>query len=386
MKMIYLDHAATTPIDPLVAEEMAPWTRERFGNPSSLYGIGREARDALDVARERLSDALGCLFGEVTFTSSGTEAANLAVVGAAFENLDSTRRKVLIGAAEHHCVLNTVKVLRKLGFQPELLATDREGKVRTSVALDRIDDGVLLVSVQHANNETGAINDLTEISRRCREQGVLIHADGVQSFCSLDEREAFSPAAIGCDMYTVSSHKIYGPKGVGAMYLRSGVKVSPVIVGGGQERDLRAGTENVAGIVGFGKAAEIASSDLPRLARRREARDAFWQSLDDAGFTYTRTVQKAECLSGHAHLIMGGAKAETMLVRLDRAGVCAGSGSACSGGSLLPSHVLTAGGWGLEEAKSAMRFSFGVSSTVEGAREAAEILVREASAVASAQR
>lgn len=380
MSTIYLDNAATTPLDPRVFEEMRPWLEERHGNPSTLHALGREARDAMDVAREKVAKSLGCLFGEITFTSSGTEAANLAIVGAALNSLEGPRKRILIGAAEHHCVLHTVKILRKLGFHPELLAVDREGKVRTEAAIDRIDDSVFLVSVQHANNETGAINSVAEIAKACRANDVLFHVDAVQTFCSLDDQLEFQPETIGCDMLSVSAHKICGPKGVGSLYLRSGVKISPLLYGGAQERDMRAGTENVSGVVGFGKAAEIGIEETYRLADRRAARDAFFDQIENEGLQIVRTVNKAECLSGHAHLFLPGTRAETMLVRLDRAGVYAGSGSACAGGSLLPSHVLTAGGWSLDEAKTALRFSFGVDNTIEEARSAAGILATEAKA------
>ncbi|HWA82783.1 MAG TPA: cysteine desulfurase family protein [Fimbriimonadaceae bacterium] len=354
MRRIYLDHAATTPLLPEVREAMAPWLDREFGNPSSLHEEGRRARAAIDEAREVLSGCLGCLFAEVLFTSSGTEAANLAIVGAALANEDPSRRRVLVGAAEHHCVLHTRPLLEKLGFRVEPIQVDRIGRLRLDTLEQMLGPDVLLVSVMHANNELGTIQPAGEALQLARQNGALFHCDAVQTF-------GFPEA----DLITYSAHKIYGPKGVGAIYIKAGTKVKPLAVGGGQEREMRAGTENVAGIVGFAAAVKA----MPK-AVNSTARDVFLERLAAAGFVPT-VPDSLDTLPGHAHGRFPGIDAETILIRLDRAGVSASSGAACSSGSLEPSHVLLACGYSEKEAKEGLRFTFGRFSTVADAEEAA---------------
>ncbi len=381
---IYLDHAATTPLLPEVREAMRPWLESAYGNPSSLHEEGRRAKDALDEARETLAEALGCLFAEVVFTSGGTEAANLAILGAALANRDTRRNRVFFGAAEHHCVLHTVPLLERLGYRVEIAPVDRIARIDLDALEGMLGDDVLLVAVQHANNELGTIQPAAEIAKMAREAGALYVCDAVQTFlCG-----PLTPKAdtLGADLLFVSAHKAYGPKGAGALYVRAGTKVQPVTVGGGQERELRAGTENVAGIVGFGAAVRPLHSHPELSERTRTARDSFRRSLDESrpeGLRWTLEDSR-DALPGHAHLRLDGLSAESMLIVLDRMGVAASSGAACSSGSLEPSHVLLACGYSEREAREGLRFTFGIDSTEAEAAEAASRCLSAAGQVRSA--
>lgn len=363
---IYLDHAATTPLRPEAAEAMREWLGPRFGNPSSLAEEGRRAKMAIDEARETVSAALGCLFAEVIFTSGGTEAANLALLGTALAHREGPRRRVLLGAAEHHCVLHAGEWLRRLGFRVEILPVDRFARVDLDALEDRLADDVLLVAVMHANNELGTIQPVAEVIELARRRGALVFVDAVQSFLQLP-----SPVALGADLVSVSAHKVNGPPGTGALFVRAGTPLRPVLVGGGQERELRAGTENVAGIVGFAAAVRAHGPD-----GRARARDEFVRHLEAvAPVPFVLSVDRdVPCLPGHAHLRFPGFGAESILIRLDRAGVSASSGAACSSGSLEPSHVLLAAGYSPAEASEGLRFTFGLGNDLEQAREAARRL------------
>lgn len=375
MSRIYLDHAATTPLAPEVREAMQPWLEREFGNPSSLHAEGRRAKDAIDEARETVSGALGSLFAEVLFTSSGTEAANLALVGAALNNRNPRRTRILIAAIEHHCVLHTQPILERLGYRVEHLPADRTGVVHPPEG--SLED-VLLVSVMHANNELGTLQPVREIADRAHRAGALIHTDTVQTFLApeLDWRIK----DLDADIATLSAHKINGPKGVGAIYLRAGVKLAPLAVGGGQEREMRAGTENVAGIVGFGAAVRRRTHSERGRGSLSARRDRFLAQLEAAGAV--RTVPPAvPMLAGHAHVRFPGIDAETLLIRLDREGASASSGAACSSGSLEPSHVLLACGYSFDEAREGLRFSFGPSTTDAESVEAAKRVVAVVEAV-----
>ena len=373
MNRIYLDHAATTPLRTEARESMLPWLDHGYGNPSSLHYEGRKAKDAIDHARETLSNALGSLFAEVLFTSSGTEAANLAIIGAALNNSEPKRTRILFGAAEHHCVIHTAPILNKLGFQMDTIRVNRESVLDLNDLESKLGPDVLLVSVMHANNETGAIQPVREVSELSHRHGALYHCDAVQTFLNLPG--ALIPQ-IQPDLLTVSGHKVNGPKGVGAIYIRAGVKLQPLTVGGGQEREMRAGTENVAAIAGFAAAIQHHKQD-----QRQLARDAFLAKLQNA----VPTVPQAAVLPGHAHVRFPGIDAETMLIRLDLAGISASSGAACSSGSLEPSHVLLACGYSEQEAKEGLRFTFGLGNTVEEAQRAADIVNRCAQDIRNAR-
>ncbi len=376
---IYLDYAATTPLAPAALVAMAPWLDEFCGNPSSLYAEGRKAKAAIDAAREKVSSALGSMFAEVIFTSGGTEAANLAIVGAALGNQDHRRKRILMGAAEHHCVLSTQPILEKMGYQVQYLKVDNIARIRMDELEYLLGPDVLLVSFMHANNELGTLQPAMEIGRRARAAGALYHCDAVQTFLGWQ----WTPEKILADLVSVSAHKIGGPKGVGALYIRAGVKLKPFICGGGQEREMRPGTENVAGIVGFASAVDsvVKGGLAPRSEKRRAARDAFIGAIDRRLFVET-VSDRLDLLPGHAHLRMEGIEAETMLILLDRMGLSASSGAACSSGSLEPSHVLIACGYAPQQARKGLRFTFSDSTTTDEAKRAAAMINEAANQIA----
>lgn len=358
MNRIYLDHAATTPLLPAAAEAMQPWLMGRFGNASSLHFEGQQAKLALDEAREILAEAFGCLFGEVSFTSSGTEAANQAVIGVALANT-TPRKRIVFSAVEHHCVLSCQPMLERFGYEVALAPVSREGVANLE---NFVDENTLLVCLMHANNELGTLQPVELARTLAAEMGAILFVDAVQTFTTLPLPEA--------DIVSVSSHKVGGPQGVGAIFVRAGTPISPLITGGGQEREMRAGTENVAGIVGFGAAVRNQPVD-----NRRSARDAFNVALADCE-NLIPTVSTTAVLDGHAHFRTPGIDAEAMLIKLDRMGVSASSGAACSAGSLEPSHVLLACGCSETEAREGLRFTFGKGATIVEAQEAAKRVKR----------
>lgn len=357
MRRIYLDHAATTPLSEPVREAMLPWlSPDGFGNASTLYHEGRAAKGAIDQARESLSKHLGCLFAEVLFTGSGTEAANLAIVGSALANQDAGRRKVLLSSVEHHCVLHTDSILQKLGYEVVQIPVNDQAQIDLDWLRDHLTEEVLLVSVQHANNETGTIHPVETMAAMARERGVLVHIDAVQALGKLP------PCYVGhADMATFSAHKVRGPKGIGAIYLRAGVKPSPILVGGGQEREMRAGTENVAAIAGFGAAIRTLQPIPNGLV------EAFLAATEADPIPTIRP--ETPKLSTHAHVRFDQVSAQSLIIRLDLSGVSASGGSACSSGSMEPSHVLVAMGWDRCTISQGVRFSFGSASTMEDALE-----------------
>lgn len=360
--MIYLDHAATTPVCPEVAEAMMPYLTERFGNPSSIHASGREARAAMDEARDSVAAALHADYGEVYFTSGGTEADNLALIGAMLA-APRERNHLVVSAIEHHAVLHAARFLEGQDFRLSILPVDREGFVDPDEAARIIDDRTALVSVMHANNEIGAIQDIARIAKVARERGALFHTDAVQSFAHLP----IHVRGLGCDLLSISAHKLYGPKGIGALYIRSGVKVSPILFGGAQERERRAGTENTAGIAGFGKAVAIAQAERERESARLTAlRDGLVAALREAiPDVHLNGPADSRRLPNNVNVSIPGVEGSAVLMNLDRAGICASSGSACSSGSIEPSHVLRALGLSDDLAASGIRFSLGRSTTRE---------------------
>jgi cysteine desulfurase len=349
LKRVYLDHAATTPLNPQALEAMLPWLDA--GNPSTLYAEGRQARQAIDEARETLAKALHSEFAEVIFTSGGTESATLAIVGSALAGIKGKRMRVLISAAEHHCVLNTKPMLEAFGYEVETITVDRESRIELNSLAEMLDEEVLLVCAMHANNETGAISDVKAISELAHAKGALFFCDSVQTFLKMSPPDA--------DLISVSGHKVGGPKGAGALYIRAGTRLKPILAGGGQERELRAGTENVAAIAGFGAAVK----DFYQLPGLNNLRDEFNQALVKLGAV--PTVHQRPVLDGHVHVRFPGVSAESLLIVLDRLGVSAGSGAACSSGSIEPSHVLLACGYSLAEAKEGIRFTLSGVTTRE---------------------
>lgn len=364
---------------------MAEWLAAGPGNPSSLHADGRRAKDALDSAREVLSAAAGCLFGEFVFTSSGTESANTAVIGGAIAAPDG-RRRVLLGAADHHCVLHTRPRLERLGFTVEEVPVDSRAVLQLDALEAMLGEDVALVSLLHASNELGVYSPVVQAAEMAKAKGALVHLDAVQTFPAA---EAASPLF---DLVSMSAHKLNGPQGVGGLVVKAGVKPAPHLAGGGQERELRAGTENVAGIVGFAAAMQWRASQTSLSERRRAARDAFVEELErispgaavwTAGRENMAMPEGEPCsiLSGHAHCRFPGVSAESMLIRLDLAGVSASSGAACSSGSLEPSHVLLACGFSEAEAGEGLRFTFGWDTPQDEARKAAAIVAKAAQEV-----
>jgi cysteine desulfurase len=354
---IYLDYAATTPLDPRVLEAMLPYMTERFGNPNSIHSFGREARLAIDEAREKIAQLLNCQPSEIVFTSGGTESDNLALRGIA-EAYRQKGNHIITTAIEHHAVLRTCKALEDMGFSVTYLSVDEHGLVSPEQVAEAVNERTILVSVMHANNEIGTIEPVAEIVKAVKEKrpDILVHTDAVQTVghISVDIQE------LGVDLLSFSAHKFYGPKGVGGLFIRKGVRLVPQLTGGGQERNRRSGTENVAGIVGMAKALEIAiaemSNELPRLQSLRDELIAgVLNRIPDSRLNGHPTQR----LPHNANFSFRGIDSETLLLQLDMHGIAASSGSACSSGSLEPSHVLLALGLDYELAISSLRLTLG---------------------------
>lgn len=372
--MIYLDYAATTPVDPEVRDAMLPYLGEAFGNPSSVHRAGQTARRALDLARDTVTGALGADSSEIYFTSGGTEANNTALLGTLLAAREKSGRDgLIVSAAEHHAVLDAAQFAKKLGFEVTVLPVDREARVSPEALNDALTDRVALVSLMHANNEVGTISPIAEFAELAHARGALFHTDAVQTLGALplDVRE------LGADLLTISAHKIYGPKGAGALYVRRGVKLTPWLYGGQQEREKRAGTENVAGIVGMGKAVELLPSwrDSESL-RLANLRDGFWDALQTAlpGVWRNGPTLGPERLPANLNVGFPAGDAETLLLALDHKGIAASAGSACASGSLDPSHVLLAMGLSRARAHGSLRFSLGRSTTAKQLAQTVEAL------------
>lgn len=359
---IYLDHAATTPVDPRVVEAIIPYLTANFGNPSSIYQEGRTAKKAIEESREKVAAILGAADPrELIFTSGGSEADNLAITGVAWAYREKGNH-IITSAIEHHAVLETCKALEKHGFTVTYLPVDEYGLVDPEAVREAITDRTILVSVMHANNEVGTIQPLAEISRVAHEKGVLFHTDAVQTVGSIP----VNLKELGVDLLSLSAHKFYGPKGVGALYVKKGIRLRRLIHGGAQERRLRAGTENVAGIVGLAKALELAVAGLEEtMPRLIELRDYFINQVL-ARIDYVKlNGHPVKRLPGNIHLSFEFVEGESILLNLDRNGIAGSSGSACTSGSLDPSHVLLAMGLSHETAHGSLRLTIGKENTRE---------------------
>ncbi len=367
--MLYLDHAATTPLRSEVREAMAPYLGNRFGNPSGIHATARRAKNSIEEARERIAASIGAVNPlEIVFTGSGTEADNLAVIGAAI----AAPGGVITTAVEHPAVLESARFLSRIGHEVTIVPVDGEGRVTADAIANAVDGGTAIVSVMTANNETGVIQPVAEVARLVRSANdrTLVHTDAVQAFGSLPV-EVYDD---GPDLISISAHKIGGPQGVGFLYVRDGVQLEPVIYGGGQELGRRSGTHNVAAIVGLGVAVESAVGG--RSAYREQvadARDRFERDLRSR-VTVKVTAGDADRLVSHAHLRFPGIPAETLLVRLDLAGVAAAAGAACHSGAIQESHVLAAMGVDDTAASESIRFSFGRDDDAAMGAEAARIV------------
>ncbi|MFN8638780.1 MAG: cysteine desulfurase family protein [Dehalococcoidia bacterium] len=360
---IYLDHAATTRPDERVIESMLPFLRERWHNPSSIYVEAQAARRAIDEARETVASLLGARPEEIVFTSGGSESDNLAlrgVLAASRVRAAHLAPHIVTSAVEHHAVLDTAEQLGREGAEVTLVGVDREGVVSASAVADAVRGDTVLVSVMHANNEVGAVNDLASISAAVRERNprAVVHTDAVQSAAHF----ALDVDRLGVDLLTMTAHKLYGPRGAGVLYVRSGTPLAPQITGGGQERDRRAGTENTAAIVGLATSMRLAheerESDLAR-DRALQARliEELPRRIPMLGITGPREASRR--LPGNVSVVVGFVEGESILLALDLAGVAASSGSACTTGSVEPSHVLVAMGVPADLARGSLRITLG---------------------------
>ncbi|MBR5614541.1 MAG: cysteine desulfurase NifS [Clostridia bacterium] len=362
-KRIYVDHSATTPLRREVLDAMLPYLERDFGNASTVYAEGREAKKAINIAREQVAKAIGAEENEIFFTGSGTESDNWAIRGAALANR-AKGNHIITSAVEHHAVLHTCMALEKEGFEVTYLPVDQYGMVSPESVKNAITDKTILVTIMTANNEIGTVMPIEEIGRITKEAGVLFHTDAVQAIGMMD----IDVNKMNVDLISLTGHKFYGPKGSGALYVRKGTKISAFITGGGQERNRRAGTENVAAIAGLGKAIELATADVAAHTEKLAAiRDRFIERVL-AEIPYTRlNGHPAQRMASNANISFEFIEGESLLLMLDMKGISASSGSACTSGSLDPSHVLLAIGLKHEVAHGSLRVTFGESNTMEDA-------------------
>ena len=358
--MIYLDYNATTPLCDAAREVMLPYLGRHFGNPSSVHAAGREARAAIDDARDKLASLLDVKPHEIIFTSGGTESCNLAVLGLARQRT-ARGGHVISAKTEHHAVLNAVEHLEKLeGFEVTWLNVSCDGIIDLDQLAAAIRPDTRLVSIMTANNETGVIQPMREISQICRERGVLLHSDMVQSFGKIETDLSLVDAA------SFAAHKFYGPKGAGFLFLRSGLSIQPIMFGGAHENERRPGTENVAAIAGMAAAAEWTLRDRESEHEREgRLRDELWTRISKSVPEAKQNGANASRLANTLNVSLLGLDSETLLIALDLEGVCASSGSACMVGSVVASHVLLAMGLPIERARSAVRFSLGKWTTAD---------------------
>ena len=361
MKNVYMDYSATTYVKPEVLEEMMPYFTEKFGNPSSFYGISRETKRAIDTAREKVAKGLNCLPDEVYFTGGGSEADNWAIKGIASAHKNKGNH-IITTKIEHHAVLHTCQYLEKNGFEVTYLNVDSEGFINLDDLKNAITDKTILVSIMFANNEIGTIQPVKEIGEICKEKKVFFHTDAVQAVGNvpIDVKE------MNIDMLSLAGHKIYGPKGIGVLYIKKGIKIDNLIHGGAQEKNRRAGTENIASIVGLGKAMELATCNIEEHMEKMTAlRDRLIDGLLTIPYTNLNGPRGEKRLPGNVNVRFRFIEGESILLSLDFKGVCASSGSACTSGSLDPSHVLLAIGLPHELAHGSLRLTLGAGSTEE---------------------
>ena len=372
MKKVYLDYAATTPTHPEVVKAMLPYFTEAFGNPSSIYSCGQQAKGAIEEARVKVADLIGARDEEIVFTSSGTESDNFAIKGVAFTK-DIKGNHLITSPIEHDAVLETCKFLERRGFSVTYLPVDKYGLVDPGDVKKAITTKTILISVMHANNEMGTVEPIAEIDKIAKEAGIYFHIDAVQTVghipISVDE--------LGVDLLSISAHKLYGPKGVGALFIRKGTKLVSFMHGGEQERGRRASTYNVPGIIGFGRAAELARQEMSEEAERlTPLRDKLINSLLER-IEYTRlNGHPQQRLPNNVNISIDFVEGESMCLSLDLEGICASTGSACATSSLEPSHVLLATGLSPERAYGSLRFTLGKWTTEEEIDQVLEVLPR----------
>lgn len=358
---VYFDNSATTRVDPRVLEAMAPFFTEKYGNASSLHQFGREAYSAMQAARERVAKAIGSRKDDIIFTSGGTESDNIAIQGFAYANRDKGNH-IITSSIEHHAVLHTCQFLESQGFRVTYLPVDEEGLLSVEALKEAITRDTILVTIMAANNEIGTIQPVREIGEICHDNGAAFHTDAVQAFTKMPldvERDSI-------DMLSISGHKFHGPKGVGALYVRDGLKIQPLMYGGGHEKGLRSSTENVSGVVGLGKAVEIATEDIEGdVERMKSLRDMVINGvLSDVTSSHLNGHRKKR-LCNNAHFRFDFIDGESLVLELDGVGIATSTGSACSTKSRDPSHVLTAIGLKPELARGSLRVSLSRMSTSE---------------------
>lgn len=366
MERIYLDHAATSPVHPAAAAAMAAVLTETYGNPSSIHSFGRDSRRIVDEARTVIAKTMNAGFNDVIFTGSGTEADNMAIFGTARSRKSG---HIITSAIEHHAVLHACKALEKEGFDVTYLPVNKEGIVSVSDVQEALRDDTILVTIMYGNNETGAIQPIKEIGQLLAGHPALFHVDAVQAYGILP----IDVAELQVDLLAVSGHKINGPKGIGALYIKTGTLLQPLLHGGEQERKRRAGTENTAAIAGMAEAAKIAENTREKRAiLYAEMKQTFIEVLTKNGASFSANGKVEQALPHVLNLFFPGTDVEAFLVNLDMAGIAASSGSACTAGSIEPSHVLTAMfGTDSEKLRSSIRFSFGLNNTKEQIEQAA---------------
>jgi cysteine desulfurase len=361
MKRIYLDYAATTPTDPEVVKAMLPYFAEQFGNPSSIHSFGQESKAAIEDARENIADLLGAVPEEVVFTSGGTESNNWALKGIAYAN-ESKGNHIITSSIEHHAILEPCQFLETRGFTVTYLPVDTDGLVNPEDVKNAITDKTILISVMHANNEIGTIEPIAKIGEIAREREIYFHTDAVQTFGHIP----VNVDDLNVDLFSMSAHKLYGPKGIGALFVRKGTKIAPLIQGGEQEGRRRASTENVPAIVGFGKAVEVTRERMHEEAKALTAfRDKLITNLPEKINHVHLNGHPTRRLPNNVNISIDSVDGESMLMNLDLEGVAASAGSACNSTSLEPSHVLLALGRSRQQALGSLRFTLGRYTTEE---------------------
>jgi cysteine desulfurase NifS len=360
VQRIYLDHNATTPLDPEVRKVMTDYIGEEYGNPSSIYKEGKSARFAVEAARRSVAQLLNCTARRLVFTGGGSEANNLALKGTAF-SIGRKKNHIITSAVEHPSIMSVCSWLGKCGYEITYLKVDGTGRVNPDDLVRAINETTCLVSIMTANNETGTINPVRELAQICRQRSVAFHTDATQAIGKIP----VDVEALGVDLLTISAHKLYGPKGVGALFVRKGVSLEPLIHGGKQEGAYRAGTENVTGIVGLGKAAELAAQRLPDMDKVRILRNRLEQGIRDLVPEARLNGHVQERLPNTLNMLLPGLRGESLVMAMDQEGIAFSSGSACRSGSPKPSHTLMAMGLSEEEAHCSIRLSLGRENTME---------------------
>lgn len=367
--MIYLDHSATTPIDKEVFETMLPYLKGEYGNASTVYKIGREAKKAMNNARSQVASLISADSDEIIFTGGGTESDNIAIKGIACKS-ENKGKHIITSNIEHPAVKETCEYLENKGFKLSYIPVDKNGIINPKDVESAITNETILITIMHVNNEIGTIQPIAEIGRIANEKGILFHCDAVQSVGKIP----VNVGELGVDLLSISSHKIYGPKGVGGLYIKKGLELEPILHGGGQEKDLNPGTENIAGIVGFGKACEISEINLEKNVKHvKELREKVVSEILEHVDSSYLNGDRANRLPGNANFIFPGVEGEGLILKLDLKGICVSTGSACSSNKHDTSHVLNAIGVSGNDLHSSIRLTLGPENT----KEEIDIVIKE---------